>query len=213
MIERNARIVFQGDSVTDCDRDRRVAAPNLPNGLGKGYVFLIAARLLAHRPHDGLEIFNRGAKGDRVAHLLERWEADCIALRPDVLSIVIGGNDLWDKLERRYDGTLEDFDEQYRELLARTRRELPHTRLIVGEPFVLKCCIVDDRWFPAFDHYRAVTRKYATLFGATFLPAQQIFDEAARIAPAEYWLPDGIHPSVAGHQLLAEAWLRTVGQA
>jgi lysophospholipase L1-like esterase len=211
VIPNNARILFQGDSVTDCDRDRRVAAPNLPNGLGKGYVFMIAGQLLAKRPNDGLLVFNRGCKGDRVWHLLERWKQDCIQLKPDVVSIVIGGNDLWDKLEHRYDGTVQDFDQQFHELLSLTRAELPHARLIVGEPFVLRCCIVDDRWFPAFDAYRAVTKRYADGFGALFVPLQSMFDEATRIAPPEFWAPDGIHPSVAGHHLIAQTWLRTAG--
>ncbi len=213
MIPAKSRILFQGDSVTDCDRDRRIAAPNLPAGLGRGYVFLIASRLLSDRPNDGLQILNRGAKGDRVAHLLERWEADCIRLQPDVVSVVIGGNDLWDKLELRYDGTVDDFNEQYQELIDRTRAALPRARLIIGEPFVLKCCIVDDRWFPAFDAYRAVTRRHAERVGAAFVPLQSIFDEAVRIAPPEHWAPDGIHPGVGGHRLIADSWLRAAGVA
>jgi len=210
MISRNDRVLFQGDSITDAIRDRSVAGPNDPSGMGSGYAFIVALRLLAERPNDGLAFYNRGISGDKVFQLAERWERDCLALRPDVLSILVGVNDIGHKIEGTYDGTLEIYERDYRRLLERTRRELPNVRLVICEPFLLRCGAIDERWFPEFDVYRAVAKRQAEAFDARFVAFQGAFDEAARKAPPEYWAPDGVHPTMAGHHLMAQAWLRAV---
>ena len=158
-----------------------------------------------------LKVLNRGISGHKVPDLQARWQKDCVDLKPDVLSILVGVNDLWHKFSGSYDGTLEDYEEGYHELLNRTRRALPEVKLVICEPFVLRTGAIDDRWFPVFDDYRRVAREQAEVFAATFVPFQSMFDEAASQGQPEYWLYDGVHPTLQGHQLMADAWLEVVG--
>ena len=164
-------VLFQGDSITDAGRDRkREDNANDGRALGSGYAFLIASHLLAERADADLKIYNRGISGNKVFQLAERWDKDCIALKPNLVSILIGVNDIWHKLNGQYDGTVEIYEKDYRALLERTKRELPGVRLVVCEPFVLRCGAVNEKWFPEFDGYRAAARRVATDFGAVFVP-------------------------------------------
>jgi lysophospholipase L1-like esterase len=129
-----------------------------------------------------------------------------VALAPDVLSILIGVNDFWHKLSSGYTGTVEDYEHQYIALLDDTRRALPRVRLIVLEPFVLRCGAVDDRWFPEFDQRRAAAEQVARRAGAAFVPLQQVFNDLARRSTPQYWAADGVHPTPAGHAAIAEQW-------
>jgi lysophospholipase L1-like esterase len=204
-------MLFQGDSITDAGRDRkREGNANDARAMGRGYVFMAASRLLADHAGAGLKIYNRGISGNKVFQLAERWDEDCLALEPDLVSILIGVNDIWHKLNGRYDGTVEVYERDYRALLARTRRALPAVKLVVCEPFVLRCGAVNDEWFPDFDRYRAAARKVAGEFDATFVPFQSMFDRAVEQAPPEYWAADGVHPSIAGAQWMADTWLEAV---
>lgn len=211
MLEPKDVILFQGDSITDANRNVEATGPNLASGLGDGYPRFIAARMLADRPADGLAFLNRGISGHKVPQLAERWDEDTIDLAPNVLSILIGVNDIWHALNGGYSGTLADYEDGYHELLNRTRQELPEVKLVICEPFVLRTGAVDERWFPAFDGFRRVAREQAGIFGAAFVPFQELFDEAASRAKPEYWLSDGVHPTMQGHQLMADAWLEVVG--
>lgn len=203
-------ILFQGDSITDAGRDRGQYYANNLNGLGKGYVYQISAELLGEHPNAGLHIYNRGISGHKVFQLAERWEDDCLNLRPDVLSILIGVNDFWHMLNGNYDGTVAVYDQDYRQLLERTKKALPEVRLIICEPFVVKggTAVSSERWQTEFPLYRNSARQIAGDFGAAFVPFQQVFDEALKQAPAEYWCPDGVHPSIAGAHLMKKAWLK-----
>ena len=140
-----------------------------------------------------------------------RWEKDCVALKPDVLSILVGVNDIWHKLNGRYDGTVKDYETGYRKLLAETQAKLPATRIVICEPFVLRCGAVTDKWFPEFDDRRAVAHKLAAELKLTFVPFQAMFDEAAKHAPPNYWAGDGVHPTLAGHALMAKTWRELTG--
>ena len=201
-------VLFQGDSITDCGRDRTAAAANAAGALGSGYPLLVAAAALAAHPDRSLRFYNRGISGNKVPDLAARWAADTVALAPDVLSILIGVNDFWHKLSGGYTGTVEDYEHQYTALLDDTRRALPRARLIVLEPFVLHCGAVDDRWFPEFDQRRAAAARVAKHAAATFVPLQQVFDDLARQSTPQYWAADGVHPTPAGHAVIAERWRR-----
>ena len=203
-------ILFQGDSITDCGRDRMVTDPNRANALATGYPLLIAAELLRARPEAGLRIFNRGVSGNTVPDLDARWQADALDLRADILSILIGVNDIWHKLNGNYTGTVEQYETGYGALLDRTRQALPGVRLIVLEPFVLRTGAVTDAWFPEFDQRRAVAARVAERTGATFVRLHGLFERLSREAPPAYWAADGVHPTVAGHGVIARAWLETV---
>ena len=204
-------VLFQGDSVTDCGRDRSATEANSAGALGSGYPLLVTSAVLAAHPDGGLTFYNRGVSGNKVPDLQERWAHDTLDLKPDVLSILIGVNDFWHKLSHGYTGTVQDYENQYSALLAHTQQALPHVRLIVLEPFVLRCCAVDEQWFPEFTARQAAAARVASRAGATFVPLQAVFDERVRTAPPPYWASDGVHPTVAGHAVIAEQWRRAAG--
>jgi lysophospholipase L1-like esterase len=212
-IKPGGTILFQGDSITDAGRDRAHASQaNSPAGLGKGYAWLAASELLVDRPKDDLKIFNRGISGNKVFQLADRWQADCLDLKPDVLSILIGVNDFWHKVNGQYDGTLEKYKTDYQALLTRTKEALPQVQLVICEPFVLRCGAVTDKWFPDFDGYRAAARRVAEQFDAVFVPFQEMFGRASKIASPERWAADGVHPTSDGAALMAHTWRKTVDQ-
>jgi lysophospholipase L1-like esterase len=204
-------VLFQGDSITDAGRSREKAdAPNQQPALGNGYAWLAAAGLLVDHAGASLKIFNRGVSGNKVFQLAERWDADCLNLKPNLLSILIGVNDIWHKLNGQYQGTMEIYERDYIALLERTRKALPQVKLIICEPFVLRCGAVNDKWFPEFDTYRAAAKRVAEKFNASFVAFQAMFDQAVKYAPPEHWAKDGVHPTGSGAALMAHEWLRTV---
>jgi lysophospholipase L1-like esterase len=208
-VNRNQVILFQGDSITDAGWSREKGdQPNIQAALGNGYAWLAASELLVDRPTDGLKIFNRGISGHKVFQLAERWQKDCLDLKPDVLSILIGVNDYWHTLGGKYLGTVEIYERDYRALVARTLKALPKVKLLVCEPFVLRCGAVKDEWFPEFDRYRAAARRVADTYRARFVPFQSMFNEALKYAPPAHWAGDGVHPSAAGASLMAHQWLK-----
>ena len=201
-------VLFQGDSITDCGRDRNSKDANATGALGTGYPLLVAAAALAAHPDRGLKFFNRGISGNKVPDLMQRWRADALDIQPDILSILIGVNDFWHKLDHGYTGSVADYEEQYLTLLDETRRALPKVYLIIFEPFVLRCGAVTARWFPEFDQRRAVAARVAAHANAAFVPLQTIFDRKVRSSPPEYWAADGVHPTPAGHAVIANEWRR-----
>ena len=96
----------------------------------------------------------------------------------------------------------------YRQLLQWTRQQLPEVKLVLMEPFVLLTGAVEKHWLPEMRQRAVMVKELSAEFDAVFLPCQSILDQACKLAPAEYWLRDGVHPSLAGHQLLAEAWMK-----
>jgi len=213
LIRPGDTVLFQGDSITDAGRARKVtgsAKRDQQAAFGNGYAWLATASLLVDRPSDDLTMINRGVSGNKVYQLAERWEQDCLALQPDVLSILIGVNDIWHSLNKQYQGTVDVYERDYQNLVEHTKAELPDVRLVVCEPFVLKCGAVNQDWFPEFDAYRAAARRVSDAADATFVPFQQMFDEAINYAPPTHWAKDGVHPSPAGAALMANCWLKTV---
>lgn len=208
--EPGRTVLFQGDSITDCGRDRDITAANSSAALGTGYPLLIAASLLAAHPDRQLRFFNRGVSGNTVPDLDARWQADTLDLAPDVLSILIGVNDYWHTLGGGYHGTVDDYAAGFAALLARTRKALPDTRFVVLEPFVLRTGVVKESWFPEFDRRRAAARQVADDAKVLFLPLQKMFDDLSRKAPPVYWSLDGVHPTAAGHAAIADLWTRKV---
>lgn len=199
------KILFLGDSITDVGRDR-----NNPDSLGSGYPLLISARLGADRPGD-CTFRNTGVSGDRSVDVYARIKRDCWNWRPDVLSLLVGVNDVWHELGEDRNGVDADrFSRIYRMLAEDTLARLPETALLLMEPFVLPGTGTGEDWevFSREVALRARTvREIAGEFHAHFLPLQSLLDEACKRRPAEYWLADGVHPTPAGHQLIADAWL------
>ncbi len=208
MIRAKDTILFQGDSITDCGRSREANAIN--SGLGGGYATFIAARLLAARPSDGLVFMNRGVSGNRVVDLYARIKADAINLKPDVLSILIGVNDTWHEFGGQNGVAVPKYERIYRDFLREVREALPKVHLVLCEPFVLRCGVVTADWVVEIDQRRTVVRRLATEFNAVFVPFQAMFDEAVKQAPPAYWASDGVHPTLAGHERMAQTWIESV---
>ena len=204
MFPKDARILFQGDSITDGNRGRS-ADPN--HILGHGYAFIIAARYGAALADRNLTFMNRGVSGNTVPDLKVRWQKDTLDLKPDVLSILIGVNDQGRNLP------LEQFESEYDQLLADARGANPDIRLVLCEPFGLPVGKKKENWEAWNDglHQRqAIVAKLAAKYHAALVRFQHVFDEAVQRAPAEYWIWDGVHPTYSGHQLMADEWVKTV---
>ena len=212
-IKKGTTILFQGDSITDAGRQKKDPKVNDHRSLANGYPFMISAHLLANNPNSNLKFHNRGISGHKVPDLAKRWDRDTINLKPDILSILIGVNDIWHKLNGKYEGTVKQYYTEYNELIARTKKELPNTRIVICEPFVLRCGAVKDNWFPEFDQRREKARMVAEYHKLTFVPFQTMFDNATKLARPEHWARDGVHPSNHGHALMASTWLRATGLA
>ena len=204
-------ILFQGDSITDSGRAKDDPGFNTSNNLGSGYPLLAGASLLNKYASLSLKIYNRGISGNKVYQLAERWDKDCLELKPDILSILIGVNDIWHKLNGNYNGTADIYRNDYIALLERTKKALPDIKLIICEPFAVKGVkAVDDKWYPEFFEYQKAARDIAKQFKATFIPYQSVYDEAQKKAPGSYWTGDGVHPTLAGAQLMAKAWTKAI---
>ena len=211
IFKKNDVVLFQGDSITDAGRNKERQLPNTSASFGTGYALIAASALLNMIPEKNLTIYNRGISGNKVFNLVDRWQADCIDLKPSLLSILIGVNDFWSILKSGYNGTLEKYQNDYRSLMDLTRKALPDTKLVIGEPFaVAGGTAITDKWYPDFDGYRLFAKKIASEYNAIFIPYHNIFNEALKHAPASYWAPDGVHPSMAGSSLMAEAWLTAI---
>lgn len=211
MLTSGDTVLFQGDSITDSGRNREIrGASHDQAALGKGYAWLAAASMLSKSADRRLSIHNRGVSGNKVHQLDARWDVDCIDLRPDVLSILIGVNDVWHTRNGKYDGSVELFEQGYNALLTRTVRALPEVRLVVCEPFVLLCGAVDESWQPEMTAYRAAARRVADAHRAAWVPFHSMFEQASKLAPPETWAKDGVHPTEAGSALMAQEWLRVV---
>jgi len=198
-------ILFQGDSVTDAGRSRTD-----DNELGAGYPMYAASWLAAARPGETYRFLNRGISGNRVKDLKDRWTEDCIDLKPDVVSILIGINDTWRKYDSNDPTSAEKYEEDFRTILARVHDEL-HSTLVLIEPFVLPVDPAQNNWREDLDPKIHVVRKLAREFGAILIPMDGIFASVSAEREPAFWATDGVHPTNAGHCLIAQAWLRATG--
>lgn len=199
------RILFQGDSITDAGRSREAGGH-----LGVGYPTLIAARLGCDEPGKH-EFLNRAVSGFRVVDLYAGWKKDALNLKPDLISILIGINDVWHEVGEKNGVEADRFEVIYDLLLSFTRERLPDTKVMVLEPFMLPGRATGEHldYFARETRLRAeAARRVAEKHGALFVPLQAVFDEACGRAEAECWLRDGVHPTAAGHELIAREWVR-----
>ena len=211
MAAKSLNVLFQGDSITDAGRSRETTLP--PNaGLGVGYPLFIAGRALNVLADRDLSFYNRGISGNRVVDLYARWKVDALNLSPDVISILIGVNDTWHEFGSNNGVEVDRYEKIYRMLLAWTRERLPQVKIVLCEPFVLPIGAVGEAWLPEIAARQQVVKGLVEEFKTVFVPLQQMFDEALERAPAAHWLADGVHPTPAGHVLIADAWLATAGE-
>ncbi|AGL14267.1 SGNH/GDSL hydrolase family protein [Actinoplanes sp. N902-109] len=199
------RIVFIGDSITDCGR-RGAHKP-----YGDGYVDLVRSFVTARRPEVKLSWLNRGVGGDTVRDLAARWDADAIGTAPDWLSVMIGINDVWHAFGSKPRRAVP-IDEYATTLRALLRRAVDATgcRLIVAEPYIIE----PDRAEPQralSDRYCLAAREIAAEFQAVGVRTQDAFDDVLRSTVPADWADDRIHPHRPGHAVIAQAFLTAIG--
>lgn len=199
------RILFFGDSITYSGRlfeDDRV--------LGSGYPRFVEATLGFEQPNQHTFI-NRGISGNRIVDLYARIKCDVLNLKPDVISILIGVNDVWHELLERPNGvTPEKFFKVYSMLIEEIKEALPNIKIMIMEPFCLKAPATEGNWeyFSTEVPKRAeMAKKIAEKYNLTYIPLQEKFDKLCELAPATYWLEDGVHPTAQGHKFLEKEWI------
>jgi len=202
-------VLFQGDSITNAFR--MPAEINDAYQMGAGYAMMSAARVRADRPADRITFLNRGVSGNTIAELEQRWSTDCLDLKPTVLSILIGINDTA-RCINHGGPSPETYARRYAALLERTRESLPNVRFILLEPFGVKRQAVTDAWLADLAERQHLVRDIAAHFDARFVALQHHFNQHAAESEAAYWIYDGIHPTAAGHRLIADRWLEVVLQ-
>ena len=215
-VRPGSTVMFTGDSITDC---QRLVSED---GLGFGYPLRVAGEWGLRHPERPVTWLNTGIAGNKVMDLEARWQADVLDARPDVVSILVGVNDMgWHTLDPKgYVIPVEEFEAGYDRLLAPLADA--GTELILIEPFLLSIHGVveagealigeEERrlWRTDLDPKIHAVRKLAHKYGAHLLDADAMFAELAAKTGPEYWAVDGVHPTPAGHAALAEAWLRLV---
>ena len=220
------RVLFQGDSITDGNRYKDPASRwDLNHQIGHSYVFQIVGSL--SRKYIGrYQFINRGVSGDNVEKITARWQRDTLDEKPDILSLLLGinGNGACDGTYP--EGTeqhMHRFDTGYRQLLDAVLTQNDQTKLILIEPFVLPAGPKKNHYaefYAAFAQKREIIHRIAEDYGAVWIPVQaelealaqetaSIFaEQGSELDPYAYWLWDGIHPTEATHNVLADLWLK-----
>ena len=206
------RILFQGDSITDCGRNKQ----DFYN-MGGGYANLIKGQLGADKPNE-YEFINRGVSGNRIVDLYARIKADFINLNPDYASIFIGVNDAWHEINHQNGVDTEKFEKIYCMLIDEIKAACPNLKLMIISPYVVEgsaTCNTDEnpnrleRFKNDVGEKAAVCKKIAQKHSLPLIELQPIFDEACKSAPPSHWTWDGVHPSICGHELIKRIWLKT----
>lgn len=209
--EQGLIFLFQGDSITDGNRGRNTDPNHI---MGHGYAFAIASRIGADFPKDGFTFHNRGISGNKVTDLQKRWQTDTLDLKPDVLSMLIGINDTAAVINKPAEAiSLEQFETIYRKLLTESKNQNPVSLFVLGIPFVYPVGKRSENWELWRDDTvkrQAIVRKLAAEFNAVVVDYPALFDKAITETPAEYWIWDGIHPTVFAHELMAREWIKQV---
>ncbi len=200
------KILFLGDSITDAGRSRNEQRLLM----GQGYPVICAGKLGAEYP-DKFQFVNTGVSGNRITDVYARIKVDCWNHNPDIISLLVGINDVGHEVNRG-DGVENDrFENVYRMLLEDTIARFPNIKIILMEPFCLAVPHRPDDWV-AFrrgaEEKSGIIKKLAEEFGCVFVPLQEKFDKACLRAPATHWIGDGVHPTPAGNWLIAEEWLK-----
>ncbi|MFC5467993.1 SGNH/GDSL hydrolase family protein [Cohnella suwonensis] len=210
LLQQGEKLLFIGDSITDCDR-QRPDGEGLFGALGKGYVSIVDAFLQAVYPELGIRVVNMGVSGNTVVNLQERWEQDVSARKPDWLSIMIGTNDVWRQYDTPFIKEWHVYADRYeatlRELVGRTKAQVG--RIVLMTPFYLESN-KDDAMRRTMDEYGAIVKKVAEEEGTLFVDTQAAFDRVLKELYAATLAWDRVHPTQAGHVVLARAFLNAV---
>jgi lysophospholipase L1-like esterase len=211
IIEPNSKLVMIGDSITDCERARPIGE-GLFGALGKGYVSLLDAFLTARYPAQRIRVINMGISGNTVRDLQSRWQSDVLDLRPDWLSICIGINDVWHHFDLPSQPErpvpLDEFTQSLDELLSVTRPSVKG--LILMTPYFIE----PNRAEPMrklMDQYGSAVRQLAEKYNAHLVDTQAAFDAVLTELHPMTLAWDRVHPTHAGHIILALAFLEALG--
>ncbi len=196
------KILFQGDSITDCGRDYAN-----PYHLGAGYANYTARMIRENFPEMELEFFNLGIGGHRTADLKARWQTDCIDIQPDIVSIMIGINDVWRAFDSADPTSVKEFEDNYRFLLSEIKSKTS-AKIVIIEPFVLHDTADKHNWHEDLYLKIAATRRLAEEFSDAYVPMNGLFTaksvgyKAFGKSPS-YWAADGVHPTEEGAYFIA----------
>lgn len=200
-------ILFQGDSITDTGKNSEGGSLI---SIGQGYAAMIAGDIGLVQP--GKYCFvNKGISGNRIVDLYARVKTDVWNLKPDLVSLLIGVNDVLHETQCQNGVDAERFEKVYTMLIEDTIKKLPDTRFILMEPFIFRGSLTETDWDTISKQVRIrgeIVKNIADKFNFTFVPLQKYFDEACQICPIEYWVGDGVHPTVAGHAIIKREWLK-----
>lgn len=200
-------ILFQGDSITDAGRSREV-----DQNLGVGYPNLVSAQLAFENPGK-YNFYNRGISGNRIVDIYARIKRDIINLKPDIMSILVGINDVWHEVDfgGKNGVDADKFYKIYDMLIEEIKAELPDIKIIIMSPYVLKT----ERTEPDWDYFETevvkraeAAKRIAQKYNLPFVDLQAEFDKAIEKADALYWTYEGIHPTYAGHEIIKRQWLK-----
>lgn len=208
---RNLRFLFQGDSITDGNRGRNEDPNHI---LGHGYCFAVSSRIGADFPQYGFQFINRGISGNSVSDLEKRWQTDTLDLKPDVLSLLVGINDVNATVDGKKDALdANTFEATYRKLLSSCREQNPDLIIVLGLPFFFATGWRKEqleKWHPLTLERAEKVKRIAADFDAVLVDYPMVFEEAQKRAPMDYWIWDGVHPTAFGHELMAREWIKQV---
>jgi lysophospholipase L1-like esterase len=206
LFKKGQVVLFQGDSITDCGRDREDVT-----SLSEGYPGVVTKLYNTLFPENGVTFINKGISGNRVIDLLDRYETDFKAVKPDFLSILIGINDTWRRYDSNEPTTTEEYEEHYRTLLTRVEKDFPDCKIMIIEPFVLYSLPDRKAWREDLDPKIHVARALAKEFADYYLPLDGIFAKAeAEQYTCTQMAEDGVHPTAIGHSIIAEEYLKAL---
>jgi lysophospholipase L1-like esterase len=211
LLAPDRKIVFVGDSITDCGRARPIGE-GLNNALGNGYVSFIDAFLGATKPELRLRVVNMGESGNTVRDLEARWKRDVLDLRPQYVSCMIGINDVWRQFDSPLQKEIHVGPEEYRDTLDRLiASTTPHVeRVLVASPFYIEPN-KQDRMRARMDEYGAYANEVAIEHGAIFVDVQAAFDQVLKHVHPNALAWDRVHPNATGHAIITRAFLKLVG--
>jgi len=226
---QSRRVLYIGDSITDgawgnnkkwnaSSEERNQTDMN--HIYGHGFMSLCASYYQGAFPERDYCFWNRGISGNTLKDLHSRWSKDVIELEPDVVSILIGTNDVHLALGNHETLDLQVWEAEYRHLLDTTITLLPKIRFVIGTPFVSKVGKLKntadyndrERLIKELD---SIVRRIADDYQAILIPFDELFtslQDNLNGRKDTYWIWDGIHPTPAGHYRMAELWKEKAGK-
>lgn len=222
-----AKVLFIGDSITDggwgnsCGDMRPTAERNqtdMNHIYGHSYMMLCASQIQSQYPERDIKCYNRGISGNTVHDLAARWDYDAVALDADLVSVLVGTNDVeyYVGKEGQLPFDIDKWDSTYRNMLDTLRSVKSDVELVLCAPFVGKSGWRGEA--PNFGQRQSLIDSLdnrvaimAADYGATLVRFDELFAELIKNQPRDdYWIWDGVHPTPAGHRRMADLWLEKV---